>query len=67
MHNGIIATLESQNLLVQQCCCMILQLVLISRNTLTALANSDSESKLTFLLRRQTRRFTISALGLLFE
>lgn len=67
MHNGIIVTLESQNLLVQQCCCMILQLVLISRNTLTALANSDSESKLTFLLRRQTRRLTISALGLLFE
>lgn len=67
MHKGITVTLESQNLLVQKCCYMILQLLLISRNTLTALAISDSESKLTFVSYRQTRQFTVSAVAFLFE
>lgn len=67
MHKGIEVALESQKNLVQKHCYMILQLLLISRNTLTALAISDSESKLTFILYRQTRQFTLSALVLLFE
>lgn len=67
MHKGITVTSESQKLLVQKRYYMILQLLLISRNTLTALAISDSEFKLTSISYGQTRQFSHSAHVLLFE